>query len=73
MEQKDALRKAAVSVAVFIGIMHPIESLIVARMAKKRGRKPLPWVAATLVFGVFVMKRLKKLPPLEKESGKKKK
>ncbi len=42
--------------------MHPIEAVIAARMAKKRGRKPLPWMAATLVFGVFAMKRLKKLP-----------
>jgi uncharacterized protein YhhL (DUF1145 family) len=72
MEKENALKKSVTSVAVFIGIMHPIEAMVARRMAKKRGRKPLPWMAATLLFGVFAMKRLKKLPPLEKESGKKK-
>lgn len=72
MEQDSALKKAVTSVAVFIGIMHPIEAMVVRRMAKKRGRRPLPWMAATLLFGVFAMKRLKKLEPVEKKNGKKK-
>jgi uncharacterized protein YhhL (DUF1145 family) len=67
MKQKDALKK----VAIFLGIMHPIEALIAARMARKRGKKPLRWFLATLVFGVFAMNRLKALPPVSK--GKKSK
>lgn len=69
MEKKDALKK----VAVFIGIMHPIEALIAAHMARKRGKKPLRWFALTLVFGVFAMNRLKKVPELEKPGKKAKK
>lgn len=58
MDQKDMLKK----VAIFIGIMHPIEALCATRMAKKRGKKPFRWFLATLVFGVFAMKRLKAVP-----------
>lgn len=62
MENGKASKKA-LAAAAFIGVMHPIESVIAARMARKRGRKPLPWAAATLVFGVFAMRRLRKLGP----------
>lgn len=73
MDQKNVLKK----VAIFISIMHPIEALISARMARKRGKKPVRWFLATLVFGVFAMNRLKALPPASKgkkgKSGKKSK
>ncbi len=68
MDQKDALKK----VAIFLGIMHPIEALIAARMARKRGKKPVRWFLVTLVFGVFAMNRLRALPVASKgKKGKK--
>jgi len=50
---------------LFLAVTHPLEAAAAACMAAKRGRRPLPWALATLAFGVFALRRLRKLPALQ--------
>jgi uncharacterized protein YhhL (DUF1145 family) len=66
MDDQDWKKK----VITFLAVSHAIEALIARRMAKKRGKSPNLWFAITLVFGIFAIRRLKKVEPLESEEEK---
>lgn len=58
-------REVARKVLAFLAVMHPLEAVVAWRMAAKRGRDPRLWAAATLLFGVFALARLRGIQPTE--------
>ncbi len=63
MENKLWLKR----VIAFLAVAHPIEALIARRMAKERGKNPNLWFFLTLIFGIFSLRKLRKIKPAETE------